>query len=112
MHAAEIGKGVLSELHEIRVVVADRTSAVHNHKDAARSLWVALQTQQLTSELIALKLASHPKLLLCSINHLSCCHRVLPKAVETMTAKVAKVENDLCSVMALQQRMKVKHPLL
>jgi hypothetical protein len=42
---SEIAKGVFTELHKIRVVAADRTSASHNHKDAARSLWVVLQTQ-------------------------------------------------------------------
>jgi hypothetical protein len=110
LFASEIFKGIFTECYKVRVVAADRTSAIHGHKDAARSMWVALQTQQLMSQLIALKFTGHPQLSPYSINHLFR-HRVSPKAVETMTTKVAKVENDLRGVTALQQKMKVKYPL-
>jgi hypothetical protein len=110
LFTSEIAKGVLTELHKIRVVAADRTSASHNHKDAARSLWVALQTQRLMGEFIALKFTGHPKLSPCSIDHLFR-HRVSLKAVDTMTNKFTKVENDLRSVTALQNKFKAKYPV-
>jgi hypothetical protein len=110
LFTSEIAKGVLTELHKIRVVAADRTSASHNHKDAARSLWVALQTQRLMGEFIALKFTGHPKLSPYSINHLFR-HRVSLKAVDTMTNKFTKVENDLRSVTALQNKFKAKYPV-
>ena len=68
LFTSEIAKGVFSELYKIRVVAADRTSASHNHKDAARSLWVALQAQRLMGEFIALKFTGHPRLSPYSIN--------------------------------------------
>jgi hypothetical protein len=44
-------------------VAADRTSASHNHKDAARSLWVALfKPATHVGEFIVLKFTGHPKL--------------------------------------------------
>jgi hypothetical protein len=52
LFTAETAKGVLTELHKIRVVAADRTSATHNRKDAVRSLCVALQTQSVMGEFI------------------------------------------------------------
>ena len=110
LFTAEIVHGVFMELYKIRVMAADRTSAVHGHKDAARSVWVALQTQRLMSEFIALKFVGHPKLSPYSINHLFR-HRVPMKMVETITTKVTKVENDLRSVTALQQKMKAKYPV-
>jgi hypothetical protein len=110
LFASEIMKGVFTELHKIRVVAADRTSATHNHEDAARSLWVALQTQRLMGEFITLKFTGHAKLSPHSIDHLFR-HRVSLEMVETVTTKVNKAENDLRSVTALQQKMKAKHPL-
>ena len=110
LYTSEILKGVFSELHKIRAVAADRTSSIHNHRDAARSLWVALQTQQIMGEFIALKFTGHPKLSPYSINHLFR-HRVAPKSIEALAAKVVKVENDLRSVTTLQQKMKLKYPL-
>jgi hypothetical protein len=110
LFTAEIIKGVLTELHKIRVVAADRTSAAHNHKDAARSLWVALQTQRLMSEFISLKFTGHPKLSPYSINHLFR-HRVSMKIVETIGGKITKVENEVRSVVALQNKMKAKYPV-
>jgi hypothetical protein len=61
-------------------------------------------------EYIALKFTGHPKLSPYSINHLFR-HIVSLKAVEAMTSKVAKVENDLCNVTALQNKMKTKYPV-
>jgi hypothetical protein len=110
LFTSEIIKGVYTELHKIRVMAADRTSSVHNHKDAARSLWVALQTQRLMGEFIALKFVGHPKLSPYSINHLFR-HRVPLKMVETLTTKVTKIENDVRSVVALQGKMKSKYPV-
>jgi hypothetical protein len=112
LFTAEIVKGVFAELHKIRVIAADRTSATHNHKDAARSLWVAaLQTQRLmAAEFITLKFVGQPKLSLCSVNHLFC-HRVPLKMVETVASRVAKVENDVRSITVLQNKMKAKHPV-
>jgi hypothetical protein len=110
LFTAEIVKGVFSELHKIRVMAADRTSATHNPKDASRSLWVALQTQRLMGEFIALKFVGHPKLSPCSINHLFW-HRVPLKMVETVLSKVTKIENDVRSITALQGKMKAKHPV-
>ena len=81
------------------------TFADHNHKDAARSLWVALQAQQLMSQFIAMKFMEHPKLSLYSIDHFFH-HCVLRKAVETITAKVVKFENNLRSITALQKKIK------
>jgi hypothetical protein len=109
LYTSEIIKGAFSELYKIRVVAADRTSATHNHKDAARSLWVALQTQQLMAEFIRLKFTGHPKLSPYSINHLFR-HRVSPKGVEGLTAKMTKVENDMRSVIAFQNKIKNKFP--
>jgi hypothetical protein len=110
LFTAEIIKGVFTELHKIRVIAADRTSATHNVKDAARSLWVALQTQRLMKEFITLKFVGHPKLSPCSINHLFR-HRVPLKMVETVAAKVAKVENEVRSLTAHQNKMKNKCPV-
>jgi hypothetical protein len=110
LFTAEIVKGVYTELHKIRVMAADRTSATHNHKDAARSLWVALQTQRLMAEFISLKFVGHPKLSPYSINHLFR-HRVPLKLVETVASKVAKVENDVRSITVLQNKMKAKYPV-
>jgi hypothetical protein len=110
LFTSEIIKGVFTELHKIRVVAADRTSSTHNHKDAARSLWLALQSQRLMGEFITLKFTGHPKLSPYSINHLFR-HRVSLKMVESVTTKVNKAENDLRSVTALQQKMKAKYPL-
>jgi hypothetical protein len=101
---------VFTELHKICVVAANRMSNSHNHKDVARSLWVALQTQRLMGEFIALKFTGHPKLSPYSINHLFW-HRVSLKAVEAMTTKVVKVENDIRSVTAIQNKMKTKYPV-
>ena len=110
LFTSEIAKGVLTELHKIRVVAADRTSASHNHKDAARSLWVALQTQRVMGEFIALKFTGQLKLSPYSINHLFR-HRVSLKAVDTMTKQCAKVENELRAVTALQNKFKAKCPV-
>jgi hypothetical protein len=107
---SEICKGVFTELHKLRMVAADRTSSQHNHKDAARSIWVALQTQQLMSEFLTLKFTGHPKLSPYSINHLFR-HLVSLKAVEALSTKVTKVENDLRGVTALQNKMKAKYPV-
>jgi hypothetical protein len=81
LFTSEIAKGVFIELNKIGVVAADRTLASHNHRDAAISLWVELQTQFLMDEFIALKFTGHPKLSPYSINHLFW-HRVLLKAVK------------------------------
>jgi hypothetical protein len=110
LYNAEIAKGTFTELYKVRVVAADRTAAVHNHKDAARSFWVALHTQKLMAEFIELKFTGHPKLSPYSINHLFR-HRVPPKTVESLGAKISKVENDLRSVTALQGKMKAKYPV-
>ena len=110
LFSSEIIKGVFSELHKIRAVAADRTSANHNHKDAARSMWVALQTQRLMGEFITLKFTGHPKLSPYSINHLFR-HRVSVKMVEAVSAKITKTENDVRGVVALQAKMKAKYPL-
>ena len=110
LFTSEIAKGVFTELYKIRTVAADRTSPTHNHKDAARSLWVALQTQKLMSEFISLKFTGHAKLSPYSINHLFR-HRVSLKAVETLGTKVGKIENELRSTVALQNKMKSKYPV-
>ena len=110
LFTSEIGKAVFAGLHKIRSMAADRTSATHGHKDAARSLWVARQTQKLMSEFILLKFVGHPKVSPCSISHLFR-HRVSVKAVETLTTKVNKVDNDVRGVVALQNKMKNKYPV-
>jgi hypothetical protein len=110
LFTSEIGKAVFTELHKIRSMAADRTSATHGHKDAARSLWVALQTQKLMAEFIRLKFVGHPRLSPYSISHLFR-HRVSVKVVETLTTKVNKVDNDLRGVVALQSKMKNKYPV-
>ena len=110
LFSSEIIKSVFSELHKIRAVAADRTSATHNHKDAARSMWVALQTQRLMGEFIILKFTGHPKLSPYSINHLFR-HRVSVKMIESVNTKITKAENDVRGVVALQAKMKAKYPL-
>jgi hypothetical protein len=110
LFTAEIVKGVFTELHKIRVIAADRTSATHNNKDAARSLWVVLQTQRLMADFITLKFVGHPKLSPCSVNHLF--HHGAPlKMVETVASRAAKVENDVRSIAVLQNKMKAKYPV-
>jgi hypothetical protein len=61
-------------------------------------------------EFIKLKFLGHPKLSPYSVNHLFR-HRVSVKAVELVTTKVGKVENEVRGVVALQNKMKTKYPL-
>jgi hypothetical protein len=91
-------------------VAADRT-LLHTNHDAARSLWVALfKPSDSWANLSFLKFTGHPKL---SPYPLIICfwHRVSLKAVDTMTNKFTKVENDLRSVTALQNKFKAGYPV-
>jgi hypothetical protein len=59
----EVVQGVLDECHKVRNVGAERSSAQeYSLKDAARMMWGALKTHQLTEEFVVHDFQGHPKL--------------------------------------------------
>jgi hypothetical protein len=74
----EVVSGIFSRCHKVRSRAADRTTMVYSVADARWSMWAALKTMELLSDMIALKYTGHPLLSPYTVSHLYR-HRVARK---------------------------------
>jgi hypothetical protein len=106
----EVVAGVFQKCYKVRCQAADRTSMKCSVADAGRSLWAALQTSQLHSEMITMGYTGHPLLSPYTVSHLYR-HRVARRELETLDTKIKSLTTEQRATDVLAKRLKVRHGL-
>jgi hypothetical protein len=107
----EVVGGVFQECYKVRCQAADdRTSMTYMVADAGRSLWAALQTSQLHSEMITMGYTGHPLLSPYTVSHFYR-HCVARRELETLDTKLRSLTAEQRATDALVKKLKVRHGL-
>jgi hypothetical protein len=107
----EVVSGIFSECHKVRSRAADRTTTVYSVADAGRSMWAALQTIELLSDMIALKYTGHPLLSPYTVSYLYR-HRVARKELVALDKQIKSLTTEVRANDSLCKKLKTKVGLL